>query len=82
MAILAGAFPASAQDDVTTRTGRARYGGGYITGPASNPLSFLNGPAYRTFGSAAGEFLRNTEKGPNYNSRYFAINFKDDGKTK
>lgn len=27
--------------------------GGWITGPASNPLSFLNGPEYRTFGSSA-----------------------------
>src|SRR5437762_3596536 len=27
--------------------------GGYITGPASNPLSFLNGPAYRTTASRA-----------------------------
>lgn len=25
--------------------------GAWITGPASNPLSFLNGPAYRSFGS-------------------------------
>jgi hypothetical protein len=39
-----------AQDDVTTQRGASAYGGGYITGPASNPLSFLNGPAYRTFG--------------------------------
>ena len=44
-------FPAFAQDDVTTRNGASAYGGGYITGPASNPLSFLNGDAYRTFNS-------------------------------
>jgi len=39
-----------AQDDITTQNAGTAYGGGYITGPASNPLSFLNGPAYRTFG--------------------------------
>jgi hypothetical protein len=43
-------FPAAAQDDVTTRNAASGYGGAYITGPASNPLSFLNGPAYRTTG--------------------------------
>jgi hypothetical protein len=42
---------ARAQDDVTTRDAASAYGGGYITGPASNPLSFLNGDAYRTFSS-------------------------------
>src|ERR1700685_603375 len=42
-----------AQDDVTTQNGSSGYGGGWITGPASNPLSFLNGPAYRTFGNPA-----------------------------
>jgi len=51
--VLLGAIPASAQDDVTTQNAASAYGGGYITGPASNPLSFLNGPAYRTFGSTA-----------------------------
>lgn len=44
---------AAAQDDVTTHNAASAYLGGYITGPASNPLSFLNGPAYRTFGTAA-----------------------------
>jgi hypothetical protein len=44
---------AVAQDDVTTQNGASGYGGGWITGPASNPLSFLNGPAYRTFGNPA-----------------------------
>ena len=42
--------PAVAQDDVTTQNGSSGYGGAWITGPAANPLSFLNGPAYRTFG--------------------------------
>ena len=41
------------QDDVTTRNAASAYEGGYITGPASNPLSFLNGAAYRTTGSSA-----------------------------
>ena len=45
--------PLAAQDDVTTHNAASAYGGGYITGPASNPLSFLNGPAYRTFTSTA-----------------------------
>src|SRR5580700_443029 len=42
-----------AQDDVTTQHATSAYNGGYITGPASNPLSFLNGPAYRTTASTA-----------------------------
>jgi Alginate export len=45
--------PAFAQDDVTTQHAASSYAGGYITGPASNPLSFLNGPAYRTTASTA-----------------------------
>jgi hypothetical protein len=45
-----GTFPAWAQDDVTTQNGSSGFGGGWITGPASNPLSFLNGPAFRTTG--------------------------------
>jgi hypothetical protein len=52
LVLLPGASPAFAQDDVTTQHAASAYGGGYITGPASNPLSFLNGPAYRTFGSS------------------------------
>ena len=40
-----------AQDDVTTRNATSALDGGWITGPASNPLSYLNGPANRTFGS-------------------------------
>lgn len=49
-ALLLAAFPLIAQDDTTTRNAPSGYGGSWITGPASNPLSFLNGPAYRTFG--------------------------------
>src|ERR1700685_462753 len=45
-----GAFPAAAPDDATSRNGSSGYNGSYITGPASNPLSFLNGPAFRTTG--------------------------------
>jgi hypothetical protein len=43
----------AAQDDITTQSGPSAYNGAWITGPASNPLSFLNGPAYRTFASHA-----------------------------
>jgi hypothetical protein len=46
----AGSVPVFAQDDVTTQNGSSGYNGGWITGPASNPLSFLNGPAFRTNG--------------------------------
>lgn len=45
------AFPSRAQDDITTRNASSALDGGWITGPASNPLSFLNGPANRTYGS-------------------------------
>src|SRR5579863_1565776 len=45
------AAPLHAQDDVTTQNASSALDGGWITGPASNPLSFLNGPANRTFGS-------------------------------
>ena len=47
---ICGAIPAAAQDDVTTQNGSSGYNGSFITGPASNPLSFLNGPAFRTTG--------------------------------
>ena len=50
--LLSGILPLAAQDDVTTQHAGSAFGGGYITGPASNPLSFLNGPAYRTFGQS------------------------------
>ena len=43
-------LPAAAQDDATTQNAASGYNGAWITGPASNPLSFLNGPAYRTTG--------------------------------
>lgn len=43
--------PLHAQDDVTTQNGTSALDGGWITGPASNPLSFLNGPVNRTYGS-------------------------------
>src|ERR1700722_7336024 len=48
----ASIFPAFAQDDVTTQNGSSGYRGAWITGPASNPLSFLNGPAFRTTGQS------------------------------
>ena len=48
-AFFTAAVPICAQDDATTRNAASAYGGGYITGPASNPLSFLNGDAYRTY---------------------------------
>jgi Alginate export len=47
------AHPAAAQDDITTQNASSGYDGSWITGPASNPLSFLNGPAFRTTGSSA-----------------------------
>jgi hypothetical protein len=47
------AIPSLAQDDVTTRNAASGYNGSWITGPASNPLSFLNGAAYRTTGQSA-----------------------------
>ena len=48
----ATAITLRAQDDLTTQNGSSAIDGGWITGPASNPLSLLNGPAYRTFGKA------------------------------
>ena len=44
--------PVIAQDDITTQHGSSALDGGWITGPASNPLSFLNGSANRTYGSS------------------------------
>ena len=46
-----------AQDDLTMQNGTRGYAGGFIAGPASNPLSFLNGYAYRTYGQSAPYFL-------------------------
>lgn len=43
--------PLHAQDDVTTQNASSAIDGGWTTGPASNPLSFLNGPVDRTYGS-------------------------------
>ncbi len=42
-----------AQDDITTQHATSGYNGAFITGPASNPLSFLNGAAWRTTGNPA-----------------------------
>ncbi len=41
----------AAQEDITTQNASSAVGGAYITGPASNPLSFLNGTAWRTTGN-------------------------------
>jgi len=51
ISVLTLAAGLQAQDDVTTQNASSALGGGWITGPASNPLSFLNGPANRTYGS-------------------------------
>jgi hypothetical protein len=48
---IAGGLPLAAQDDVTTQNATSGYNGAFITGPASNPLSFLNGAAFRTTGN-------------------------------
>ena len=50
---VAAGLPLSAQDDLTTRNATSGYNGAYITGPASNPLSFLNGTAFRTTANPA-----------------------------
>jgi hypothetical protein len=50
---IASVLPLAAQDDITTQHGTSGYSGAFITGPASNPLSFLNGPAWRTTASPA-----------------------------
>ena len=49
----AAALPLTAQDDITTQNATSGYGGTWLTGPASNPLSFLNGAAARTTGNPA-----------------------------
>ena len=49
----AATLPLAAQDDITTRNAASGYNGAYITGPASNPLSFLNGAAFRTTANPA-----------------------------
>jgi hypothetical protein len=50
---IAIASPLAAQDDMTTQNATSAYDGAWITGPASNPLSHLNGPAWRTDASDA-----------------------------
>jgi hypothetical protein len=50
---VAAALPLAAQDDITTRNATSGYNGAFITGPASNPLSFLNGTAFRTTANPA-----------------------------
>ena len=50
---IAAGLPLAAQDDVTTQNATSGFHGVYITGPASNPLSFLNGAAWRTTGNPA-----------------------------
>ena len=50
---IAAGLPLAAQDDITTHNATSGYNGAYITGPASNPLSFLNGAAWRTTGNPA-----------------------------
>jgi hypothetical protein len=46
-------LPLAAQDDITTQNATSGYNGAWLTGPASNPLSFLNGAAARTTGNPA-----------------------------
>jgi len=50
---LLASLPLAAQDDITTQNATSAFNGVYITGPASNPLSFLNGAAGRTTGNPA-----------------------------
>lgn len=51
--LVACGLPAAAQDNATTQNGATGLNGLWINGPASNPLSFLNGPAARTTASGA-----------------------------
>ena len=46
-------MPLAAQDDTTTGNATSGYNGVWITGPAANPLSFLNGATGRTTGNPA-----------------------------
>ena len=50
---IAAGRPLAAQDDLTTQNATSGYNGVFVTGPASNPLSFLNGAAARTTGNPA-----------------------------
>ncbi len=49
----AASLPLAAQDDVSTQHATSGFNGAYLTGPANNPLSYLNGPAWRTTGNPA-----------------------------
>jgi Alginate export len=51
--VVAAGLPLAAQDDATTENATSGYNGVFITGPASNPLSFLNGAKGRTTGNPA-----------------------------
>ena len=51
--VLSTGLPLAAQDDVTTQHATSGLGGVYLAGPANNPLSYLNGPAWRTTGNPA-----------------------------
>jgi hypothetical protein len=46
-------LPLAAQDDITTQNATSGLNGVWVTGPAANPLSFLNGAASRTTGNPA-----------------------------
>ena len=50
---VAAGLPLAAQDDITTQNATSAYNGAYLTGPEANPLSFLNGAAWRTTGNPA-----------------------------
>ena len=50
---LAAVLPLVAQDDIATQHGASGFSGVFLTGPANNPLSYLNGPAWRTTGNPA-----------------------------
>ncbi len=50
---LAAGRPLAAQDDITTQNAASAFNGAYLTGPEANPLSFLNGAAWRTTGNPA-----------------------------
>ena len=50
---IAAGLPLAAQDDITTQNATSGFNGVFITGPASNPLSFLNGQAGRTTANPA-----------------------------
>jgi len=50
---VATGLPLAAQTTSPRKNATSGLGGAYITGPASNPLSFLNGAAWRTTGNPA-----------------------------